>query len=321
MWYDYDTSPEKRRVSPKLAGATPDTSRGPFFFVLVVSGALQVVAKSFSSALLFIARPDYFLAYMVGDHAIYQVYLAMCGDHRKCIPGFGVPVSVVFRALEKVVADFTSSWLVRNPLTMHNSYFLFNQLTGHASVFVSVRVYVSSGFTDLPERTLWISAGSLFTAWALTYVARAHQRSNATTLTVFLARRYIILACMVKPEYRYLFYTAETGVEYTRTEFISAETDQRKMLIFARHGVKWAYYKDEVREFTLANWARWKEEQPSWFTEEVIQRVPDSFIPAAEVAALNAAARGGQRRRSSVGLADSVRASVRESARRGSVAE
>ncbi|GMI32723.1 hypothetical protein TeGR_g5202 [Tetraparma gracilis] len=63
MWYDFDTSPEKRKEHPRLIGATPDDSRGAFFVVLVVSGALQVVAKSFSSALLFVARPNYFLAY------------------------------------------------------------------------------------------------------------------------------------------------------------------------------------------------------------------------------------------------------------------
>ena len=124
---------------------------------------------------------------------------------------------------------------------------------------------------------------------------------------------------MVKPEYRYLFYTTETAVEYIRAEHVGAKTDEEKMKIFGYNEVKWAHYKDEVREFTHANWARWKEDQPAWFTEEVVQRVPDEFIPVPALAALNAAARGGKRRRSSVGLASSVRESARESARRGSI--
>ena len=173
MWYDYDTSPEKRRRNPKLAGATPDTSRGPFFIVLVVHGALQVVAKCFSSALLFIANSNYFLAYTVGDHVLYQLYLAARGDHRFFRPGAGVLLSVVFRVTEKAVADFTSCWLIRNPVTMHNAYFLFNQLMTHASVFVSVHIYATSNFTHLPARMLWMSAGSLFGAWAITYVVLA----------------------------------------------------------------------------------------------------------------------------------------------------
>jgi hypothetical protein len=178
MWYDYDTSPEKRRIKPKLAGATPDTSRGPFFFLLAMSGALQIVAKSFSSALLFIANPNYFLAHLVGDHILYQLYLALRGDHRFWRPGASVPLSVLVRFIEKVIADFASCWLMRNPLTMHNAYFLFNQLTAHASVFVAVHLYASSGSAHLPEHMLWASAGSLFAAWALTYVVRARERIN-----------------------------------------------------------------------------------------------------------------------------------------------
>jgi hypothetical protein len=56
---------------------------------------------------------------------------------------------------------------------MHEAYFLFNQLTTQASVFVSVHVYVSSGFAHLSARALWMSAGSLFAVWTLTYVVRA----------------------------------------------------------------------------------------------------------------------------------------------------
>jgi hypothetical protein len=123
---------------------------------------------------------------------------------------------------------------------------------------------------------------------------------------------------MVKPEYRHRFYSAETGVEYIRGLFDGAEDDEQKMLIFTYQKTKWTRYKDEVREFTHANWARWKEEQPAWFTAEVIARVPDEYIPIADLAALNAAAHGGKRRRSSLGIGESVRESIRESARRGS---
>jgi hypothetical protein len=137
------------------------------------------VAKSFSSALLIIASPNYFLAYMVGDHALFQIYNVVRGDHRDFRPGLGVLPSVVARIGQKVVADFTSCWLFRNPLMMHNAYFLFNQLTAHASVFVSLHVYVSGGGDDLDKQMLWVSSGALFGAWAVTYVARARERTSA----------------------------------------------------------------------------------------------------------------------------------------------
>jgi hypothetical protein len=176
---------------------------------------------------------------------------------------------------------------------MHGCYFLFNQLTTFASVFASVYLFTSTGHDDLPAQTLWISAGSIFAAWALTYLS---------------------LVLMVKPEWRSSFWSTRTTLDEARTTFYECETEEEKMGIFGLHRSKWESFRDEVRDFTHANWARWKEEQPAWFTEELIQRVPDEFIPVTELVSLNAA-QGGKRRRSSMGLVDSVRVSTRESAR------
>jgi hypothetical protein len=314
MWYDFDTSPEKRKSCQRLAGATPDSSRGSFFFLLVVSGALQVVAKSFSSALLFIASPNYFLAYTASDHALYQLYrIARC-DYDFFGPGFNIPMSFIFRICEKTVVDFTSCWLLRyahergersplrcspppslarrSPIMMHGCYFLFNQLTTFASVFASVYLYTSMGHDHLPARMLWIGAGAISAAWALTYLG---------------------LVLMVKPEWRSSFWSTETTMQYAHAVFHDNEDDEHRMAIFDFQQCKWESSRDEVREFTHANWARWKAERPAWFTEEVIQRVPDEFIPITALAELNAA-HGGKRRRSILGLV-----SVRESARRVSI--
>ncbi|GMI28074.1 hypothetical protein TeGR_g1263 [Tetraparma gracilis] len=292
MWYDFDTSPEKRKECPRLAGAAPDTGRGPFFFLIVVSGALQVVAKSFSSALLFIASPNYFLSYMAGDHFMYQLYrIARC-DYIMFLPGFNVPLSFWWRFGEKLVADFTSCWLFRSPITIHGCYFLFNQLATFASVFASVHLYISMGNDHLPARLLWISAGSISAAWALAYLS---------------------LVLMVKPEWRSSFWSTRTTLDEARTTFFDGATDEEKMGIFGLHETKWRRFRGEVREWTHANWAGWKGGGGEWFTPELVSRVPDEFIPVGELVELNKAARGGKRRRS-VSVVQSLRVSAREPA-------
>jgi hypothetical protein len=110
MWYDFDTSPGKRKECPRLCGATPDQGRGLFFFLVTVSGALQVLAKSLSSALLLIANPNWFVAYTAVDHVLFQFYLVLRGDHRTMVPGLGVVMSSVIRIFLKLVADYTSCW-------------------------------------------------------------------------------------------------------------------------------------------------------------------------------------------------------------------
>jgi hypothetical protein len=90
--------------------------------MLVVSGALQVASKSVSSALLLIASPIIFLAYTVVDHALYHLYLVVRGDHNYFRPGVGVLFSVGIRSGEKLMADFTSCWWIRQPMSMHSAY-------------------------------------------------------------------------------------------------------------------------------------------------------------------------------------------------------
>ncbi|GMI31785.1 hypothetical protein TeGR_g9820 [Tetraparma gracilis] len=294
MWFDWDTSPKKRKGNPLLAGAVPDTGRGPFFALLVLSGALQVAAKGLSSALLFIVSPVWLLAYMVGDHLLYQLYLAARGDYLVFMPGAGVALSFLVRLLEKLISDFTSCGMIRSPLMMHSAYFLFNQLATHASVFVSVKLYVDSGNDHLPHDLLWAGAGCVFSAWALIYLT---------------------LVAMVKKDFRRTFYNTDTISDYVRKVFYGSDDDGDKFNIFYFHESKWSGgFREDVMAWTHENWARWKDERPAWFLdEENISTVPDEFIPVSALAELNAA-QGGQRRRSSLGLV-----SVRESARRVSI--
>ena len=65
-------------------------------------------------------------------------------------------------------------------------------------------------------------------------------------------------------------------------------------------------------EWTHANWAVWKAEQPAWFTEGIIAGIPEKIIPDPQLQALNAT--GGKRQRSSVAIADPVRESMRRNA-------
>jgi hypothetical protein len=133
---------------------------------------------------------------------------------------------------------------------------------------------------------LWIAASSVFAGWL---------------------GSYLTLASMAKPEYRHLFYSAQTGADFVCTIWEDAKTDEQKMVVFTYHTKKWRMVEGEVKAWTLENWARWKTEGEAWFTEEIVQRVPDDFIPVGELTALNAAANGGKRRRSSLGLVESVR--------------
>jgi hypothetical protein len=106
---------------------------------------------------------------------------------------------------------------------------------------------------------------------------------------------------MAKKQYRHMFYSPETSGQYLRRVFTESKTDEQKMRIFAHHRMKWKCIEVEVKEFTFGNWATWRANEETWL-ETIIASIPDEFIPPAELAALNAVANGGKRRRSSVGI-------------------
>ena len=88
----------------------------------------------------------------------------------------------------------------------------------------------------------------------------------------------------------------------TVEQFAKVEDAEIKFNIFTRHPALWTSIAEDVQEWSHANWDMWTEGQPEWFTDVAIARVPDSFIPDNARRALNEAAGGGHRRRSSVGI-------------------
>ena len=87
--------------------------------------------------------------------------------------------------------------------------------------------------------------------------------------------------------------------------FFNNDDDCTRFNIFDHNRVHWRGIEDDIKEFTFANWGRWVEETPDWFTAMRIATVPDAFIPPAHLTNLGA---NRERRGSAAG---SVRLSVR----------
>jgi len=72
---------------------------------------------------------------------------------------------------------------------------------------------------------------------------------------------------------------------------------QKMTAIFTNHISMSRRIKTDVIEYMAENWAEWEERKPSWFTPGFISKIPDEFIPQANLEALGG---GARRRRSSV---------------------
>jgi hypothetical protein len=101
----------------------------------------------------------------------------------------------------------------------------------------------------------------------------------------------------INREYIGTFFSLETGRAYVVRFFNDAEGDDaRRIKIFNFSPALWSEIRGDVKAWTLDNYVRWKAERPYWFTVGLIQRLPDDFMPPADVLALDARAPGGKRK-------------------------
>jgi hypothetical protein len=275
--------------------------------------AFQTLGKAAATSLLAVTSSSWLLYYVLGDHALYILYLFSRRDfyvYPPAPPAASVIASILYRTMTKTVSDFTGSLAMRLPNVLGGSYWLGNLFMSQASVFVAVHLYVrelrasanemlvhaktktsfrryieyATGDDKIEASALWYGAGAVVAAWALAF-------------TVFTTR-------IAVPKYRRTLWSSTTGRQWVQDFFLKKETDEGKFEIFTCNLLLWeSDIGEEVKAWTAENWARWKEEKPSWFKPE---RVPDQFIPAAELQQL------GYNRKRRGSASGSVRESFRE---------
>ncbi|GMI25215.1 hypothetical protein TeGR_g3083 [Tetraparma gracilis] len=86
--YDYDSDPEKRRKLPDFYGYLPDdgNKRTLMYVCMVINSALLLLFRSIGAALLMLADPKIFVAYMAGDHLLYLLQKLARGDFLYWLP-------------------------------------------------------------------------------------------------------------------------------------------------------------------------------------------------------------------------------------------
>jgi hypothetical protein len=100
--------------------------------------------------------------------------------------------------------------------------------------------------------------------------------------------------------HRHTFYSTQTCKAWVCSFFTKeGATDASKMSIYTKRHRLWKHVRGDVKDWTLANWARFEREQPDWFNAAIIGQVDDDMIPAGSLEGL-ARAGGGRKRKSSV---------------------
>jgi hypothetical protein len=284
--FDFDTGVQRRKDEPEFYGFIPDGTRGTVVFAcMILNSALLLLARSASAALLMHVKSTYFLYYTLGDCAFFFLQKGARGDIYNFFPVEGWAGTVGFdfftQLFYKLIVDYTGLVQFRGPGVLGGCYWTGNMLLALAAPFGAVAIYFASDTStgsSLDESSAWALVSSLCGAWVLVF---------------------FIFLLLVNPSHRHTFYSTQTSKAWVCSYFTKeGATDSSKMSIFTYRRRLWKHLRPEVKEWTLANWARFEREQPDWLTPGLISQVDDDMIPPGSLEGLARA--GGGRRKSSV---------------------
>jgi hypothetical protein len=231
-------------------------------------------------------RLSYFLYYTLGDCAFFFLQKAARGDIYSFFPVDGWAGTVLCDFMNqlfmKVIVDYTGLVQFRGPGILGGCYWTGNMLLALAAPFGAVAIFFASDASSggsLDESSAWTFVAALCGAWVIVF------------LLFFL---------LINFSHRHTFYSTETCKSWVCSYFTKeGASDASKMYIHTFRRRLWKHLRPEVKEWTLANWARFEREDQEWFNAALIAAVDDDMIPPNTLERLKREG-GGTRRRNSM---------------------
>ena len=93
------------------------------------------------------------------------------------------------------------------------------------------------------------------------------------------------------------FFSTTTGHAWVKSFFLNHDEDRVKMFVHSQNRAQWRSIREDVKAYTLENWARWEDEEPDWFNDSFKNQVDSDMIPPGILGGHG----GHTRRRSSLG--------------------
>ena len=196
---------------------------------------------------------------------LYLTVKILRGDFIYWLPFESYAISLVFsllsRMLIKTITDFTSIVQFRHPNELGGLYFSLNTVITIAVLFISL---------GLAEDSKSFPPNKIQLLWRI-----------GTVLTVTLTTLFFIFIANIQKRYIPTFWSIMTGKELAFKQFTEAESDSIKArCVFHINKMLYQKFKGDIQTWVDANWTRWEDEKPEWFTELLdFGAIPEEMKP------------------------------------------
>jgi len=284
MSFDFDASPDQRKKIPDFYGFMGDSNfeRAATFLVMILLVGLHNLSKSIGVALLLVVSGQTTMIVLGGEMMAFLLAKLLRRDFTSFMPGVegGLKITSSFfmHVTSKIIIDFTGLIHMRGPKLVGGAIFLVLTIEAQVLPFVAFEIYKNSDDVEnkLDLEELETALRALLGAWAINVV---------------------LFFMLIKRKYRKTFWDPQTAWQMVIATYKSTDDPFQKMTaIFTNHISMSQRIKPDVIKYMAENWAEWERTKPSWFTPGFISKIPDEFIPQANLEELG----GARRRRSSV---------------------
>jgi hypothetical protein len=164
------------------------------------------------------------------------------------------------------MCDFTALLHLRHPFDM-GLWWAVSMVLNQAECFLAAWLYVQyyKGPGKFESSVLYTVLGSLTALWAVAFVA-------------FLLS--------IKRSHVHTFFSLDTGAQYLQRIFTETKDDAKRSIVFGYNHRMWGPIREEVADWIELNWPAWKQDPPTWFTQDWIDQIPDDMLPKSLFAAM-----------------------------------
>ena len=270
------------------------------FIFMTLNSSLLLLLRSFGIGMLFLTKVRFFVYYWFGDMMFYLLQKAARDDFFYWLPlGEGAVAnftsSLCMRVVVKSLGDYTGIVQFRAPAELGGIYYSLSLLQGIIVSFVVVKMYFynnggiiideggaegTSGHGEAVENdhNFNFTDSTVLDAAAIGLTEDSVMRVVGLLSLAWIASFAAMLRLM-KREYLWTFVSFETGREWAMSFYLFGETDKVRSKTLKLNRMKWLAIEDKVKAWVQANWWEWKEARPKWFTDSLIAKIPDDFIP------------------------------------------
>lgn len=250
---------------------------------MMANSSVLLLLRSTTYALLVLVKKRYFAIILLADYTIFFLVKFVRSDLTYWLPVqgfFALPFSITFRVVVKFFTDFTACLHFRSPLELGGTYFTFNMFVALATSVGSAAIYYgekkepededraalcdpsNNNMTDtqtcIREDVVYSYIGCAWVVWFFSFL--------------------VVILCM-KKSFRGFWYDTTSGPEFVVSHLFLAGTDDQRSQIFFIHERIWAGIRQEVKEWVVANWLRWEEDAPEFFSDYFRACIPVDMLP------------------------------------------